>query len=64
MLTKIFTFKASLKLSVKEDILKNLKNSKSTVFINYVKGKCNNYFTIMLTIDCHKDKIRMEQIPN
>lgn len=60
MLTKVLPFKALLKFPVKEDILKNLKNSKITFFINYIKEKYNNYLTILLTTDCCKDKIRIE----
>lgn len=63
MLTEVLPFKTLFKFSVKEDILKSLKDFKVIVFINYIKGKYDNS-TVLLTTDCHEDKIRVEQIPH
>lgn len=35
-----------------------------TTFVSYIKGKYNNYFTVLLETGCHEDEIKMEQISN
>ena len=59
MLTEVLPFKTLLKFSVKEDIIKDLKDFEIRVFVNCSKGKYNNYSTLLVTTDCHEDKIRM-----